>query len=416
MDDLTHFLINAMSCYKYSLFVQAITLILIFCSVSGSYGSETRVDKIIQLDGNDIIGNDLIVACKTLKMYGEVREDLLAGGLHLSIGNMVSQDLTAGGYSINLDGSVGDDVRLAGANVHIDGTVMGDLVVFGANLVISGDVMGDVIAGGGNIEITGNINGTLDARCGQIRVDGNIDRSAVIAAHRLNISSKSSLGGNLTYTSSYEAKIEDGAQIAGEVERRSDGIGMIVWGLASTLADHLPEHPDSWKNWKNQLPIWFRTLLRLSSFVSLFLAGIIMLMLYRRHAITVADRIISFPLKSLLLGLVFLVCVPIGAIILCITIVGLPIGLVSLATYFVFSYISRIYVGLVIGREILDRISKQEIRIIWHMILGLFIITALTSIPYYIGSVIRIIFIILGLGGMMMTGRRLRVMQREEIT
>jgi len=81
----------------------------------------------------------------------------------------------------------------------------------------------------------------------------------------------------------------------------------------------------------------------------------------------------------------------------------------------VFFYISRVYVALAIGREILDRITKQDIRTIWPMLLGLFIITALSSIPYHVGWVIRIVCTLFGLGGMLMTTRRkFRMATREE--
>jgi hypothetical protein len=189
---------------------------------------------------------------------------------------------------------------------------------------------------------------------------------------------------------------------------------MIFWRLCSTVANFLPEQPGNWKEWKDGLPAWLRTLFRLSSFVSLLIAGIIIISLYERHATMVADRIISFPLKSFGLGLLFLVGIPIVALILCITIVGLPLGLVALTTCLVFSYISRVYVALVIGREILDRISKQEIRIIWPLILGLLIITLLSFIPYFIGGIIQLVCVLFGLGGMLMTGRKVRVAPKEE--
>ena len=370
----------------------------------------------VEVSETELIPGDLIVACKTLEMNGEVEDDLLAGGVHLTIRNLVGKDLTVGGYNLKVQGFVGDDARLAGANVEVDGTIDGDLVAFGGNVDILGNVTGDVITGGGNVRIRGNIQGSLDARCGDMVIDGTIGQNVVLTASRLTLSPTAVLAGDLIYTSNRSADIGEGAQIAGEVWKESGGSTMVLWKLASAVADHLPKQPERWKEWKDQLPAWFRTLLRLSSFVSLLIAGIIILSLYGRHATMVADRIMSFPLKSLGLGLLFLICVPIGALILCVTIIGLPIGLVVLATYLVFFYISRVYVALAIGREILDRITKQDVRIIWPMILGLFIITALSSIPYYVGWIIRLVCILSGLGGMLMTGRKVRMAPREEAT
>ena len=378
--------------------------------IFAALGSETRSGDLVEVSKTELIPGDLVVACKTLKMRGEVKGDLLAGGMYLTVGNMVGKDLTVGGYSLEVQGSVGDDARLAGVNIEIDGAIDGDLVAIGGNVNISGNVAGDVIAGGGNVWIRGNIQGSLDARCGNMVIDGTIDQNVVLTTSRLTLSPTAVLKGNLTYTSNRDAEIAGGAQILGAVNRESGGSTMVLWKLVSVVADHLPEQPEKWKD---RLPAWFRILLKISPFFSLLIAGIIVLSVYRRHATMVADRIVSFPLKSFGLGLLFSICVPIGALILCMTVIGLPIGLISLATYLVFSYISRVYVALAIGRELLDRITKRDVRTIWPMILGLFIITVLSSIPYYIGWAIRLICILFGLGGMLMIERRVRVAPRE---
>ncbi len=392
-------------------------IIIIIASFLGltftAFGSETRSGILVQVGETESISEDLVVACKTLEMNGKIQGDLLAGGMSLTVRNMVDGDLTAGGYSIKVSGNVGDDVRLSGANLEISGTINGDLVAFGGNVNIAGNVKGDVITGGGNVKISGNIEGTVDARCGEMIIEGTIGQNVVLTASKLTLSPTAVLRGGLTYTSKSEANIQGGAQIDGAVIREEGGM-MIFWGLCSAVANYLPEQPGNWKEWKDGLPAWFRALFRLSSFVSLLIAGIIIISLYERHATMVADRIISFPLKSFGLGLLFLVGIPIVALILCITIVGLPLGLVAMTTCLVFSYISRVYVALVIGREILDRISKQEIRIIWPLILGLLIITLLSFIPYFIGGIIQLVCVLFGLGGMLMTGRRVRVAPKEE--
>jgi hypothetical protein len=186
--------------------------------------------------------------------------------------------------------------------------------------------------------------------------------------------------------------------------------------VASVLASYLPEQPGSWEEWEDGFPMWFRVLFRLSSFVSLLIAGVAILLIYERHATIVVDRIVSFPLKAFLRGLIFLIGVPISALILCVSVIGLPVGIIAMLTCLIFSYVSRVYVALAIGREILDRVTKQDVRVIWVLILGLVIITVLSSIPFYIGWVVRLICVLFGLGGMLMVGRRVRVVPRDEAT
>jgi len=388
-------------------------IVLLFCLTLAASGNETRSGVLIQVDETESISEDLVVACKTLRMNGEVQGDLTSGGMNLLIENIVRGDLTAGGYSVKVMGEIGDDARMAGVHLAIDGTIHGNLVAFGGTVNITGNVKGDVVTGGGSVKISGDIDGSVDAKGGEIIISGTIGQSAILTASKLTLSPTAVLRGNLTYKSKREADIQSGAQIDGAVNMEK-GNAMIFWRLCKPVASYLPEQPEKWSEWKDGLPAWLRTLLRLSPFVSLLIAGIIIISLYERHATMVADRIISFPLKSFGLGLLFLVGMPIGALILCVTVIGLPLGLIALATCIVFSYISRIYVALVIGREILDRITKQDIRIIWLLILGLFIITALSFIPFFVGGIIQLVCVLFGLGGMLMSGRRVRVAPKEE--
>ena len=368
----------------------------------------------MEVSETELIPGDLSVACKTLRMNGGIKGDLLAGGVYLTTGKVIGGDATLAGYSLKVGGSVGDDVRLAGANIEISGAIAGDLVVFGGNVKILGDVAGNVTAGGGNIWIQGNIQGSLDVQCGDLVIAGTIGRNAVVTASKLTLSSTAMLRGNLSYTGGHDAEIQEGALIAGAINKESKGKTVVFWRLTSKLANYLPEQPEIWKEWKNSLPLWSRILLRFSSFVSRLIAGVIILVVYRRHATMVADRIVSIPLKTLGWGLIFLICVPIAALLLCVSVVGLPVGLIGLATYLVFCYISWVYVALAVGRGILDRFTKQDVRIIWPLILGLIIITVLSSIPFYIGWLVKIICVLFGLGGMLMMERSIRVAPRDK--
>lgn len=383
-----------------------IIICLFLGSISFAIGGETRSGNLVEITETEIMPGNLSVICKTLKMSGEVRGDLLAGGMYLAVENTVGEDVTLAGYGLKMNSFAGNDVRLIGANIEVNGAIKGDLVVFGGNIKVFGDVSGDVIAGGGNVWINGNVQGGLDIRCGDVFIAGTIGQNSDITASNLTLSPTARLLGSLVYTSNNDLKTEEGAQVAGSINKKPKVRSMVLWKLASKLAHWLPEKPKNWREWEDGSPAWFKVLLKISSFFSLFITGIVILALYSRHATMVADRIMSSTLKVLLWGLVFLICVPIAALILCVSIVGAPVGLIALATYLVFSYISRVYVALAIGREILDRVTKQDVRVIWQLLIGLLIITLLSSIPFYIGSGIKLICVILGLGGMLMIERR----------
>ena len=118
-------------------------------------GSIMRSGDLVEVSATEVIPGDLTVGCRTLRMSGEVRGSLLAGGVHLTIGNLVGKDITAGGYNVDLQATVSRDVLLAGANIEVDGTINGDLVAFGGNVSVLGNVLGNATIGGGNVKISG---------------------------------------------------------------------------------------------------------------------------------------------------------------------------------------------------------------------------------------------------------------------
>ena len=368
--------------------------------------SEARSGKRVVVKETEVIPGDLIVGCKELQMNGIVRSSLLAGGLALNIDNSVGKDINAAGYNVILRGSVREDARLGGINVVVDGHIDGDLMVLGANIAILGDISGDVTVRGGNVRVSGNIAGELNGCAGTMIIDGTIGRNVTLTVSNLALYPKAVLKGSLTYTSNRSADIEQGATITGSVERKAGGSQMALWWLATVVANRFPQDPGKLQEWEAQLPGWFRVLFSASAFFSLLVAGLIIISVYERHATLVADRILSSPLGSLGMGLLFLVTAPVAIIVLAFTIIGIPISFVVLAACIVVIYISRVYVALLIGRTIFDHITKQDVRSVWPMILGLIIVTALSSIPYHIGLVVKVVSIAIGLGGLLVTKKR----------
>jgi len=97
-----------------------------------------------------------------------------------------------------------------------------------------------------------------------------------------------------------------------------------------------------------------------------------------------------------------LIAIPLIAMILMITVIGLPLGLIVLFTYIVILYISKIFVGLAIGRSIVTYVKKEISSPYWHLVVGLIIIVFATRLPL-VGFLISLIVILTGLGALFMT-------------
>ncbi|GAI86021.1 unnamed protein product, partial [marine sediment metagenome] len=98
-----------------------------------------------------------------------------------------------------------------------------------------------------------------------------------------------------------------------------------------------------------------------------------------------------------------------AALIVCITIIGLPLGLITLALYTIAIYLTQLFVGLLIGQLIIGASRGIETRaaLVGALALGLAILSLLRLIPY-LGSVIGLATVLFGLGAILVSERKLR--------
>jgi hypothetical protein len=95
--------------------------------------------------------------------------------------------------------------------------------------------------------------------------------------------------------------------------------------------------------------------------------------------------------------------------IVCFTVIGIPLGLITLALWGMAIYLSQIPVGLFIGRWIIGRFREVESRgiLLGALASGLAILTLLMLIPY-LGVAIWLATVLFGFGALLVSERRLR--------
>ena len=97
-----------------------------------------------------------------------------------------------------------------------------------------------------------------------------------------------------------------------------------------------------------------------------------------------------------------MIAIPLVALVLMMAVIGLPLGLIVLFAYIVILYISKIFVGLAIGRHIAMYAKKEISSPYWHLVVGLIVIAFTTRLPL-LGFVISLVVILAGLGALVMT-------------
>jgi hypothetical protein len=113
----------------------------------------------------------------------------------------------------------------------------------------------------------------------------------------------------------------------------------------------------------------------------------------------------SDPAIGLLLGFIALVCVPIAAVVLAITIIGIPLALAVLLLYFLMLIVGYAAVGVIIGDAALATLRSQDAGAVgWRVgaAMGAMLALALlTRIPY-LGGLVAFVALMGGVGAIVL--------------
>lgn len=325
------------------------------------------------------------------------------------------RDFFAAGEDINVKGTVNGDLYIAGGNIVVSGKINGDVLVAGGQVEISGDVAGNIRAVGGNIEVQGMVGKNLTAVGGNIEVtnSANIIGSTVVGAG--NVELNGPVGGNVVggvgnliitnavggtiYTGVGQLQIGDGASVADVVYWSDEKATVSSEATVSgNLDQRIPVESSRQTNRETRKVAW--TGFRFFSFLSMVVIGLLMLRFFPGLLETGAGFIDKKPWQSLGFGFLKLILEPIVAIILMVTIIGLPIGIFLVFAYIIELYFASYMVANWVGRLIWGKLSKNESRY-WAFVLGALVFVIVTSVPV-VGGIVRFFSLLFGLGAILL--------------
>lgn len=214
-------------------------------------------EKNVTIPADEVIDDDVFVAGESISILGTVNGDVYAAAGTINIAGQITGDvLAAGGTIIINDADIGDDLRVAGGNLTLTNTTVGDNVnTFGGNISVIGDNSnsGSFVFGGGNVQMENNTGRNLLGGGGMINLNSIIGKEALLGGGVLNLGPKTTINGDLTYSTDEEIQIDPQAQIVGQtiqhqpkvdtaeieaqVIKAGKGInfGLTIWGLLSNI-------------------------------------------------------------------------------------------------------------------------------------------------------------------------------------
>ena len=371
--------------------VMLITTMLMLFSATTVLAFDTRSDDTVHIPDGEVINDDLYTGANIITIDGTINGDVWAAARIISIGGIVNNSVMAIAQTINISGDIGHTVRVAGETVNISGDIAGDLFVAGNEITMADNVhiKGDLLFGAGVIRINGIVDGDIKGRGGEIIIGCKVGGDLNLEVSELTILPTADIKGSLTYIGEERATIQPGAQISGITTHK------------------LPEAKEE-QSETFLLALLSSIKTKFIGFLMALLSGLLIILITPKRLASIAESIRSRPGPSAGWGAIVLLVTPIAAVIICITIIGLPVGLIALALWGLAIYLAQIPVGLFLGQWIISHFRDVEDNrgiMIGALATGLIILKLLSLIPYF-GFFIGLAVILFGPGAVIATIRK----------
>ncbi|MGB3328441.1 MAG: polymer-forming cytoskeletal protein, partial [Thermomicrobiales bacterium] len=337
----------------------AFGIILILATIAVPFtglASTSRAGNTVDVTSSEVINGDFNAAGRTVKIDGIVEGDANIAAVEIHIPGRIDRSAAIAAVQGDISGTIGGSLRIISGNLEIKGTVNGSLVVVAGSITIPSQarIQGDVIVYGGQVDIRGVVGGNLKVNAGNVTLGGQIGGNVEGSVSQLTLLDTAKIAGKLDYTSQQSATVDQNAVVTGTTTHEKplsfssplsvfNGLLKVVWAL---------------------------------------ITGALLIAVAPRAAAAIG-KVGRRILPAAGLGLAAIILVPLLAVILIATLIGLPAGLLLLVGYLVVLYLSQVVVGIVIGRSILSGRWDDGSRgfYLLAMTIGVIIISALRFIP-----------------------------------
>ena len=333
------------------------------------------------------VDNDRFVAGGLVRQTKPVEGDLFGIGGNVDVVAGVQGDAVLVGGDVRVRDSVAQGLFAAGGNVRLEATVGRNARIAGGNVEIAStaNIAGNLSVAGGTVEIRGPVGGNVRAAAGDVLIDGPVAGDVRIAAGSLELGPNARIGGKLVHHGPEKIRRDPAAQVAGGIERGP------ARGLKGEERHGVGPRIGGW--------LWSLGLIALAGFIAgVFPAG----------SRSMGDGLRNDPGIGLLLGFIALVCVPIAAVVLMVTIIGIPLALAVLLLYFLMLIVGYAAVGVMVGDAALARLRSQDsARVGWRVgaaMAAMLALALLSRIPV-VGGLVIFVVLLAGLGAIVLAVR-----------
>jgi len=343
-------------------------------------------------------GNITLSADQTVKNFytagnivsidGNIEKSLHAAGNVITVSGTVGNNLNAAGSTVIIRGNVGGSVHAVGSTVVIEGAITDDLLIAGGNVAItsSAKIGGDLIVAGGTVDISAPVGGKLYVAGGELTINSKIEGKTNIKVEKLTLGEKAEIAQDLKYKATKEATINEAATILGTIDFTKS------------------EMQKKAKDIRFQAKGMILAVLTIGFFIKLLIiivSGLILVYLFGNLTKPIIKEALGKFWPSLGTGFATLILVPIVAVILAVTVVGLWLAGLIGVIYMLMLMLASPIASIVFGTWFLGVFSKKETKEIgWQqVVIGAIVLGILSLIPLF-GWLVGLAMMLVSLGAL----------------
>ena len=336
---------------------------------------ETDHQSYVLAEGQ-VIANDLIVMAKTVRIEGTIEGDLIALAQSVTVNGHVAGDVLVAAQRLDVNGRVDGSVRAAGEFHDLNGSIGRNVTVFGemVQLHAGAEVEGSFTSASESSNLAGRVGRDVIIFAETAELDGAVGGGARLFGERLVIGPHAAIQGEIRIHGAEEPEVSPEANLTTppEIEPFEEPPTHVT---AATF-------------------LW-----RFLAWSAAFVYGMMVFLLAPRFFGSVLQ---SMPRYGIAIGIgaAALVTIPVLAVIVCLTLVGLPLGLLGLAVYAVAIYSAQVFVGAWLGQRLLGQPTSKG-QTIGRLAVGLALIHLVRLIPL-VGSVVSLVVSLWGLGALLL--------------
>lgn len=359
------------------------SLLGVGCSPSQPWRSSQRAGNTVVV--SQAVRDDLYLAAGTVMTTAAVDGDLLAAGGTVDLGGDVTGSVMAAGGALAFGGTIGRSLRAAGGTVTIDARVMSDALLAGGVVRVhpAARVGRDLVAGGGTVTLAGMVGRNALIGGGDVVIGGTINGDAEIQANRVVLLPTARIGGALRYSADQPVEVQAGAQVVG-----------------GTTQMRAPSRPRRMVG--SPLDLRFRLWRSLAETIALLVLGFVTFAIAPRGASAVVREARERFWRSLVVGFVLLVTVPVAAVLLAFTVIAIPVSVIAMLLYLATFYPGQVFVAAWLGQSILTGLRKGSGGAppsFWALLVGAIVLVILFAVPFA-GWAIRLVAVFSGFGAL----------------